>query len=107
MHRTESRGVVAITAVPATRDGFPILGNLTTVAWGEGGLIRLPGLRVDIEWTGTPRPVSANGMPCRLCFAAPGFEEMAIACACGAPFHPECHALCVSCPGCGAPGGAG
>jgi hypothetical protein len=107
IHRTENRGVVVITAAPATRDGSPVLGNLTTLGLGEGGLVRVPGLRVAIEWTGKPGRVAANGMPCRLCFAALGTDETAIACACAAPFHLECHALCVTCPGCGTPGGAG
>jgi hypothetical protein len=103
VHRTAA-GVVVISAVPATRDGAPMLGNLATVASGEGAVVRAGGLRMCLEWSAACRSVPAGVAPCRLCFGTFASGEPAMACGCEAPFHVECHALCVTCPACGMPG---
>jgi hypothetical protein len=104
VHPTETGGLVAISTVPATRDGAPMLGNLATIAWGEGAVVRANGLRIGVEWSAACRRVPAGLVPCRLCFGSFAAGEIAMACSCDAPFHLECHALCVTCPACGMPG---
>ena len=104
VHRLESGDAVVITAVEATRDGVPLLGNLGVVGWGAGALIRAGRLRVDIVWqaTGARRAADA-GCRCRVCFGSFATTEIAVSCPCEAVFHEDCDAVRVNCPACGSP----
>jgi hypothetical protein len=97
-----SLDAVVVAAAPATRDGRELVGRLAVVDAGVGAVFRAAGLRAELCWQPAPRRRPAQaGEECRLCFGACAAGEEAVACACGAPFHPECRALCVTCPGCG------
>jgi hypothetical protein len=101
-HRLPSGDTVVITGSEASRDGLPLLGNLALVSWGQGGLLRVAGVRVVIEWEArAARRVIGAGRSCRLCFGAFGSEEQGVICPCEAVFHGDCDAARADCPGCG------
>ena len=50
VHRLANGDALVIAAGDARRDGAPLLGGLGIVAWGEGALLRVAGLRVEIIW---------------------------------------------------------
>jgi hypothetical protein len=113
VHRLDDGDACVVTAGAATRDGVDIVGNLCTVAWGDGAVVRCADgggdgrgrgrLRVDVVWrTDAARAVAGAGGSCRLCFGSFADEEVAMSCACeSALFHAECEAVRISCPTCG------
>jgi len=103
---TAGGGVVVMSAAPTTRDGTPVPGNLAPVLWGEGARVRSGGTLLVLEWQAAPRPHRAGAAAsCRLCFGRLEQDAWASVCGCDAPFHAECHALCITCPACGLPAG--
>jgi len=89
-------------------DGRPVLGGLAVVDWGRSALLRAAGTRVVLRWEATRElRVASFATVCAVCFGRLAAGETIAACACDAPAHPECGALLISCPACGAPGGGG
>lgn len=101
----------------ATRDGVPMLGDVTVVRWGHSALLRVDGQKVEILWRASgERRLARSGERCRLCFGSfdrsqqedPGRRghsteprEEVCTCACLAVFHAACDAVRVNCPSCG------
>jgi hypothetical protein len=102
VHKLPEGDAVLLTSAAATRDGFPLLGNLGVVCRGEGALVRLQGLRVEVAWRDAAgaRPADATDR-CRLCLAAFTPDEEAIVCRCEVVFHRDCARVLITCPGCG------
>lgn len=102
--RLANGDAVVITAVEATRDGVPMLGNISVVSWGVGALIRVARMLVEVVWRAQSAPRAAEaGRRCRVCFGSFTAGELAVACPCAALFHSDCHTAYLSCPDCGAP----
>jgi hypothetical protein len=103
LHRTSAGDAVVISAVAATRDGVPLLGNLGVVDWGTAALVRAREVRVELLWQPqTERRVAPAGWRCRICFAPIAAGDEAVLCSCTQPFDAECEAVRISCPACGA-----
>jgi hypothetical protein len=104
-HRSARGDAVIITTRAATRDGLPVVGNLTVVGWGESAIVRVADdLKIDVVWRAAARRSTAGASrSCRLCFAAWAPGETATSCpGCEACFHVDCNRAQIHCPGCGA-----
>ena len=102
VHRLPEGDAVLLTSAHTTCDGLPLLGNLALVRRGEGALVRMLGLRVEVAWRDAAgvRPAGATDR-CRLCLGAFMPGEEAIVCRCEVVFHGECARVLITCQGCG------
>ena len=97
--------VVLVGVAAATRDGLPVIGQLTVVESGTSALIRVGRVKAEILWRGSlTRRVVRPGQRCRVCLGGFAARETAAACNCQAVFHLDCERVRISCPGCGAAG---
>lgn len=108
VQRTEQGDAIVFARGEMMRDGVPVLGNLTIVAWGESTLLRVARKRVELVW----REIEERRVPpanacCRLCFGPFAAGETAIVCRCTCSFHQDCDRVRSDCPACGAPRGQG
>ncbi len=104
VRRLASDDLAVVATGDATRDGRAFDG-VGLVEWGNGTLLRVGGVAVEIAWRASsavgPAP---DGARCRLCFGRIATGGAAVACGCcEATFHQACDAARVDCPGCGAP----
>jgi len=104
LRRVASGDAVVMTTSDATRDGLPLLGGLCLVEWGASALLRVGGVRIEINWRASAeRRIAAANEKCRLCFGAFEEGEPQILCVCRERLHLDCDAVRFDCPACGEP----
>jgi hypothetical protein len=94
--------LVVLAPAGARCDGRRMIGGVAVIEFGRGAVVRTGGLRADVLWEHVRETrLAPAGSRCAVCFGPAGGDTV-VTCYCGAPAHPRCFAVLITCSSCGA-----